>query len=377
MGGCAINRDKNEQIKASKFSIYSLDYKNNRILKYSQPNLLEYISISCEEHIPKQSAYIYNSPYIYVIGGSDDEKPIRNEVLKINIEEMTLEYLPTLPISSKHGEAYYHRDYLYYIGGAQLINYSVAPSPFLRLVKDGLAWEVLGPNIKTAKNINIASQLFRPGSCKINNCVYIIGGEIHRTQVENTMNESVYCFDLDTLTINIMEYEGLKIKAPRCISTQSGILVLGGFLENDINSSMWIIGKNQVKINEAGFKFNGNKPLHKILGCFVILGNQTIKKLKENKMTWKFQEFDPASLIKIGDIHKTINYKNSPLPLVKKTIYPQYFEEIEKSPNFESIRHESRKLSPSNLFNSGMDFDYSQTIQYGPQREISDSIFEI
>ena len=68
--------------------------------------------------------------------------------------------------------------------------------------------------------------------------MYIIGGEIHRTQVENTMNESVYCFDLDTLTINIMEYEGLKIKAPRCISTQSGILVLGGFLENDINSSM-------------------------------------------------------------------------------------------------------------------------------------------
>ena len=141
MGGCAsVNRKREGHVRVSSISmfnmpIYSIDYKNNCILKYSESNNLEKISMDCEENLPKYSAYTFEYPYIYILGGTDSKNPLRNEAIRINIEDFSLEYLASLPIGSKFGEVYIYNDYIYYVGAAHIKFYSIAPTPFIRLLK--------------------------------------------------------------------------------------------------------------------------------------------------------------------------------------------------------------------------------------------------
>ena len=136
MGGCAlVSRKRENNIEISLISIYSVDYKSNSIIKYSQNDTIERISISCGESLPKYSAYTFEYPYIYILGGTDSKNPLRNEAIRINIEDFSLEYLASLPIGSKFGEVYIYNDYIYYVGAAHIKFYSIAPTPFIRLLK--------------------------------------------------------------------------------------------------------------------------------------------------------------------------------------------------------------------------------------------------
>ena len=372
MGGCAlVSRKRENNIEISLISIYSVDYKSNSIIKYSQNDTIERISISCGESLPKYSAYSYKSPYIYIVGGTDSETPLRNDVIRINIEQLYLEYLASLPIGSKHGEIYIHYDYIYYVGGAHLENYSIAPTPFLRLLQDSLSWEFVSEIMQVGLNTNISYQLLRPGSCKLNNCIYFIGGELLSKPIERNLNKHVYCFDLDTLTINALEYEGISIVAPKCINNNGSIIVLGGYINKGNNYDISIIGKNPIKINDTGLRVSINKPLHKIPGFFLIIGNNKLKKLREDRMTWKIENILKESIKEAGEIKNITNRKRVSKAPLKKSILSQYYEDTEKSLNLEQIRQESRKLSPSNLFNSQIDFDYSQTFQIMPHKELS------
>ena len=372
MGGCALtDHKKHALISLQAPSIYSIDYKSTSIIKYSQSGIIERYSLSCLPHLPKFSAYTYTSPHLYIVGGSDPEFPLRNDCISLNLNELFLDYYPSLPLLSKHGDLYSHFDSLYYLGGVQILNYSAAPTPFMRLCKDSSAWEYLSENAKPGTALNICSQLLRPGSCKIENCLYIIGGEFVKQPGMKTFSSTVYCFDLDTLTLNTMEYKGVEVIAPRCVASSGGILVLGGYDQHSFNYDIWTVGRNFARIGEQRVKVGGNKGVFKIAGCFVVVGNNKVKKLREDRMTWKVEDIRKGEVRVIGDVSRVVAVKKNPETPGKRSIYPQYFEETEKSSNNE-FRVESRKMSPSNLFNSQLDFDYSQTFQVLPHKELSE-----
>lgn len=373
MGSCALTGKKDEkEITATEAFIYSVHSKTNSLLKYYISGKIERIEFPESEILPKHSAYTFSHPFVYIIGGSDSENALRNEVFKVNVEELSVEFLSTLPASSKHGDAYVHNDYLYYLGGITIQNYTAAPSPFMRLVKDSLCWEVLGENYKSTKNLNISNSLIRPGTCKVNGTVYILGGWSYRFPNENQVNTNVYCFDLDTLIVTQIQFEGVTLISPKCIQAHSEILVLGGFEGNDPNLNIWILGTKIKKVSENGIPIKGNKPIHKLGGYFIVVGKNTVKKLREDKLVWKKELLSFEYCTKVGEIRVFINSKRLPEAPSRVTIFPTYFDETERSALASIVRHESRKHSPSNVFNSQMDFDYSLTFQKLPHRELSD-----
>ena len=363
MGGCALtDRKKNSPISLQLSSIYSLDYKSTKILKYSQSGELEQYSLSCLSFLPKFSAYTHLAPYLFIVGGTDESSPLRNDCLRINLTDLTLDYQASLPHLSKHGDLYTHLDILYYLGAVQVSNYSAVPTPFMRLCKDSSAWEYLHEVAKPGTAPDICSQLLRPGSCKVENCIYVIGGEFVKGPGIKTLNSAVYRLDLDTL--------GVELVAPRCIPGNGGIVVLGGFVGDRFNYEIWMLGEKRAKIGEQRVKVSGNKPVGRIAGCFVLIGNNNIKRLREDRMTWKVEEIRRNDVKVVGDIGRILNVKKKYETPGKISICVQNFEATEKSPNYEN-RVESRKLSPSNLFNSQLDFEYSNTFQVLPQRELS------
>ncbi|OMJ65485.1 hypothetical protein SteCoe_38126 [Stentor coeruleus] len=373
MGSCALAGKKDEkEITATEVFIYSVHSKTNCLLKYYISGRIERIEFPEAEILPKHSAYTFNHPFAYIIGGSDSENALRNEVIKVNVEEMSLEFLSTLPVSSKHGDAYAHNDYLYYLGGITIQNYTAEPTPFMRLVKDSLCWEVLGENSKSNKNLNISNSLIRPGTCKVNGTVYILGGWCYRFPNENQANTNVYSFDLDTLIVTQIQFEGVNLISPICIQAHSDILVLGGYEGNEPNLNIWILGTKIRKVSENGIPIKGNKPIHKLGGYFIIVGKNSVKKLREDKLVWKNEVLNFENSTKIGEIRIVINSKKLPEAPSRVTIFPNYFDETERSALVSIVRHESRKHSPSNFFNSQMDFDYSLTFQKLPHRELSD-----
>jgi hypothetical protein len=293
MGGCGLVKIRQENLmKLSNTCVFSVSSKNKSILKYSQSGAVEILTIKCIEALPHQGAYTYSFPYVYIVGGSYNLDSFCNDVISINTEQKTLEYLPTLPLCCKRGEAYLHNDYLYYIGGVQLLNSVISPAPFLRLPKDSAVWEILGDTIRPTKSIT--QSLLGPGSCKVDNLIYIIGGEVFKSPTEKCLNNLVYTFDLDTLTINLIEYEGVEVISPRCVNINDGILVLGGYNQHLPNYSMWIIGTKKIKLGDLKFKIT--KPLHKLPGCFAVIGRNRIKRLREDKMTWKFENINKIPL---------------------------------------------------------------------------------
>ena len=40
-----------------------------------------------------------------------------------------------------------------------------------------------------------------------------------------------------------------------------------------------------MRINDAGLKISANKPVHKIADFFLVIGNNKIKKLQEDRLT--------------------------------------------------------------------------------------------
>jgi hypothetical protein len=371
MGGCgSVNRKKESHIKSLEDSIYFLEPKQNSIFNLSQSGFLSKIVFGPSEQVPKHSAYTFSSPFLYIIGGSDAEHPLRDDVLKLNTEDLTLEYLSTLPFCAKHGAAYTHCDFLYYIGGVRVQNYSAAPTPFLRLVKDSLCWEVLGDNLQDLKTVNITNSLLMPGSCKVNGVIYLIGGETLKQNGEKTPNEVIFCFDLDTLSISQLEVSGIFVLHPCCFKTNSGILVLGGKIDRNFNTNMWIISERIMKISENNIKVSGLKVMQKIAGCFVVAGNGKIKKLREDRMTWKVEKVKNEKVQSEAEVKVIVNSKRMPEAVSRVTVNA-LFEELEGSKS-NAIRTDSRKLSPSNLFNSQLDFDYSQTFQMMPHKELSE-----
>lgn len=375
MGSCSVSMKKSRlQITLQDSFTYFLNNATNSIYKFSQSGLSTQITSSVLL-IPRHSAYTYQSPFIYILGGSDKENPLRNDAVKIDIEQLQIHYLPTLPISSKHGDIYIQHNQIYYIGAVHIQNYSATPTPFLRLLENNNCWEVLAENSRNPKNFNISNNLLRPGTCKHENNLYLVGGEVFKSKTEKIFNTNVYCMDLNTLIVNILEFKGMSLGAPKCVYLNSGILVFGGYCEAGFNKEMWILGEKPMKINENCIKVSGNKVLHKINNYFATLGTKKMKKLSEEKLVWKEEKLNYDEILMKYTLGLA-NDKILPEAPRRVSIYPMYAEEDRS--NLASLRLESRKHSPSNFFNSQVDFDLSQTLQQGTLREISgfNSIFE-
>lgn len=376
MGSCSVSMKKSRlQLTLQDSFTYFPNNATNSIYKFSQSGLSTQIT-SAHLSIPRHSANIYQFPFIYILGGSDKENPLRNDALKIDLEQLQIHYLPTLPICSKHGDIHIHKNQIYYIGAVHLQNYSATPTPFLRLQENSDYWEVLGENSRNVKNFNISNNLLRPGTCKHENNLYLIGGEIFKNKTEKIFSTNVYCMDLNTLVVNMLEFKGMSLGAPKCVYLNSGILVFGGYCEAGFNKEMWILGEKPMKINDNCIKVSGNKVLHKINSYFVTLGTKKLKKLSEEKLVWKEERLNFDEVFQKFTC-VLANEKNLPEAPRRVSIYPMYAEEDRS--NLASLRLESRKHSPSNFFNSQVDFDLSQTLQQGTLREISgfNSIFEI
>jgi hypothetical protein len=377
MGSCSFSVRKSRLfISLTESSAFFLNYKENLICRFAVDSISTVIRLGPSAKIPKHCAYTFHSPFLYILGGCDDENILKNEVFKVNIEEFSLEYLSTLPINSKHGDLYIQNDFLYLIGAVHLQNYSAMPTPFMRL-STGSNWEVLGENTKTSRNFSVSNHLLRPGSCRHGSSLYLIGGEIIKGKAEKVFNTNVYCLDLNTLVINLLDFEGPSLCSPKCIYLTSGLLVFGGFGENGFNREMFILGSKKLKINENSLKVSGNKAIHKINNHFYLFGTKRLKKLSEEKLTWKVEELGFEEHVMRLDIKTCLNQKKQPESTRRVSIFPMFSDE-DKS-NLGSLRQDSRKHSPSNFFNSQADFDYSQTIQKLSLKELSDinSIMEM
>ena len=369
MGSCSASMRKSRlQVSLVDSFTYFLNQNTDSIYRYTTLGITSEIKLKGLT-IPRHSAYTFQYPHIYILGGSDKENPLRNDVLKINTEQLSIEYLPTLPISSKHGDAYIQNDQVFYIGAVHLQNYLAAPTPFLRLVWTSSSWEVLGENNRPGKNLNISNCLLRPGTCRHGTNLYILGGELVKSKNVKSFNTNVFCMDLNTLVVNILDFKGVLVGAPKCVYLKNGILVFGGYCEAGFNKEMWIVGEKQLKINENCIKVSGNKVLHKVSNYYLTLGSKKVKKVSEEKLIWKEEKLDFQEVFQKFEC-SLINQKMLPEAPRRVSIYPMYFEE-EKS-NLASLRLDSRKHSPSNFFNSQIDFEFSQTFQQGPLRELSD-----
>ena len=378
MGSCSYNVRKSRLfISLNESSAFFLNHKENSICHFSVNCVSSMIRMGNKAKIPKHCAYVYNFPFMYVIGGCDEDNMLKNEVFKVNVDELTLEYIATLSINSKHGDAYIHNEFIYFIGGVHLQNYTAMPTPFMRLHTVGNSWEVLSESTKTNKNFSITSHLFRPGTCKHGSALYIIGGEVIKGKSDKVFNPNIYCLDLSTLVVNLLEFEGVSLSSPKCIYLNSGILVFGGYGEGNFNQEMIIVSEKRILIHENSLKVSGSKAVHKINNHFYLFGTKKLKKLSEERLVWKVEPLGFGEHITKTDLKSCISQKRMPEATKKVSIYP-IFSEDEKS-NMQSLRQDSRKHSTSNMFNSQFDFDYSQTLQKISLRELSEinSIMEL
>jgi hypothetical protein len=316
MGSCAsIGKQRKISRISDKFPVCVIDWKRNSIIKLEPSWEISKISVS--EILQTDCAYKYEYPStVYLIGGCDSENNLHNDSIKVNLDRMSLEYLPSLPINSKYGDLHCYGSALYYTGGVRLHSAGSYPTPFLRLLKDSSCWEILEERSRAGKKLMITNELYRPGSCIVNKSLYIIGGEVMIPNYSKTYNENVYELNLDSLSITILPIRGVISVGPRCILHNQAVLVLG--LSQDSISFMKVLGDHPDTYKELPFKFKPSIFLQKINNFVVVLTNKKLKKLRDDKNLWKIEQISPNKVKDNGCITNVINSKpKSELPINK------------------------------------------------------------
>ena len=180
----------------------------------------------------------------------------------------------------------------------------------------------------------VSSQLFKPGSCIVKNCIYIIGGEIMIPNYTKSYNKNIYKFDLDALTIFNLNIFGVICNFPKCIGSGDDIIVLGVSPQN--MRFVQSIGQNTINPKELTFKFNEEQSLQKINNEAVIFSRKKIKRLRLDKFLWKFEVVNSDKIKDGGIICNLVNDKPRCEVPKKVILESRYFEENNKTENIQS-----------------------------------------
>ena len=331
MGACAtIAKKTKSKPRSLKTPVFTLLFKASSVLKLTISRRFEQTPIRLPDTLPSDIAYRFVPPdSFYILGGSDSSNSLRNEVFRLNISTLTIEYLPSLPINSKLGEVHCVRSTLFYIGGVRLYNNSCHPTPFLRLPEGNSTWELLEESPRAGKKVSVSTQLYRPGSCVVNGGIFIVGGEVFIPNYTHSRNKIVYRLDVNSLVILRMHILGVNCIGPKCFEYQNnGLLVLGNNDQNQV--FMQVIGENPSHVKEIGFKVRDCMNLQRLGEVIVIVRRRKIMKLMEDKMVWKSEKINMTEINIKETISNVINEKPRTEVPDKAGIISGYYEATEK-----------------------------------------------
>lgn len=285
MGTCAGIKKKSSSISPST-TLIKFSQKNKQILIQNPDSSITSYKLEFPEQLGKSSAYSCSNSILYIIGGSINSELI-NDSIKIDLKQLSVEYLATLPYCSSEGEVHLYKDYLYYIGGVRVYNNSFYPTPFLRLDLEASKWELLEENQRPGKKVSISSHLYRPGSCLVGNCIYIISGEVVIPNYTKSYNESVYRMNLDTLEISVVLVKTPICVGPKCFGFDSSILVLGSCNESEFLVKVDVVLNGVCSNLLLPFVMNTVKSFYVSSSCLYVCLKTGLKVLNVRSLVWK------------------------------------------------------------------------------------------
>ena len=324
MGACAGIKKKPSSISPST-TLVKFSRKRKQILMQHPDSSIKLYKLDFPEQLGKSSAYSCNNSILYIIGGSINSELI-NDSIKINLKQLSAEYLPSLPYCSSNGEVHAYKDYLYYIGGVRVYNNSFYPTPFLRLDLEANKWEVLEENQRPGKKVSISSHLFRPGSCLVGSCIYIVSGEVVIPNYTKSHNESVYRMELDTLEISVMQVKMPICVAPKCFGLDSSILVLGSCNESEFIVKVDIV-MNNVGLNlSLPFVMNTVKSFYVFSGSLYACFESSLKAFNVRTSVWKNKNLTQTSACADYNLTAFSNLKSRSEVACKHPLISSYYD---------------------------------------------------
>lgn len=252
--------------------------------------------------------YIEKSPFkILICGGKSQLDTFISTVLILDTVQGTTKTCANLPISSCKGYLFYYKNWVYYAGQTckceddgreipgQMMRYTIKYN-YWEIIPDVLDFkENLEKNSGKPQKHTKISDIFNPTVVLHKGILYFTSGKIKNNKGQMQNNLKFFSVNLKKKDFRLLEEKftlPYKVKAPACIDTEKGIILLGGTM-NKVFSKKCIF----MQITEEGLKFEKLPDLDSefidehphvfVNGNAIVFAFPQIFVLKKNAKNWE------------------------------------------------------------------------------------------